>query len=219
MSLDLEISNILGRGRASAPLSIGEVREISASDLALFENRQAVPASDPIKKISERHHMVAKMLARGAAPGEVARLTGYEPSRISVLKASPAMQELIALYREDLEAEFTPIIETLVGVSKDALNLIRERMEEEGDKIPLPRSDLHVRNGSRPDRPSASERRQHEHQCQPRRPPRSRPTPRSRSRTGHHRSRNHRGLLRWRRSLAQRTSTIHSPGKPLPRQT
>jgi hypothetical protein len=137
MSLDLEISNILGRGRASAPLSIGEVREISASDLALFENRQAVPASDPIKKISERHHMVAKMLARGAAPGEVARLTGYEPSRISVLKASPAMQELIALYREDLEAEFTPIIETLVGVSKDALNLIRERMEEEGDKIPL----------------------------------------------------------------------------------
>jgi predicted RNase H-like HicB family nuclease len=47
------------------------------------------------------------------------------------------MQELIALYREDLEAEFTPIIETLVGVSKDALNLIRERMEEEGDKIPL----------------------------------------------------------------------------------
>jgi hypothetical protein len=107
------------------------------ADFALFENRQAIPATDPIKKIGERHHMVAKMLARGAAPGEVARLTGYEPSRISVLKASPAMQELIALYREDLEAEFTPIIETLVGVSKDALNLIRERMEEEGDKIPL----------------------------------------------------------------------------------
>jgi hypothetical protein len=136
MSLDLEVSNILGRGRASAALSVGEVRDMTESDVALFANRRAVPA-DPIKKIGERHHMVAKMLARGAAPGEVARVTGYDPSRISVLKASPAMQELINLYREDLEAEFAPIIESLVGVSKDAINLIRERLEDEGDKIPI----------------------------------------------------------------------------------
>lgn len=137
MSLELEISNILGRGRSSAPLSIGEVRDMSESDIELFENRAAVPVTEPIKKIGERHHMVAKMLARGAAPGEVARLTGYDPSRISVLKSSPAMQELINLYREDLEAEFTPIVETLIGVSKDALNRIRERLEEEGEKIPI----------------------------------------------------------------------------------
>jgi len=136
MSLDVEISNILGRGRQSSPVEILGVREIEASDLALFENREAVPV-EPIKRISERHHMVARMLARGAAPGEIARLTGYDPSRISVLQQSPAMQELIALYRTSIDEEFAPIIESLAGMSKDAIGRIRERLEEEGDKLPV----------------------------------------------------------------------------------
>lgn len=134
MSLELDITNALGRGRPSKPLAVEEVRELVPADLAMFEATQGT-TPDPIKRISERHHMVARLLAAGTKPGEVSIITGLSLSRISILQNSPAMKDLIAIYRNEVEAEFAPVFENLAGMSQDAIGLIREKIEDEPESF------------------------------------------------------------------------------------
>lgn len=54
-----------------------------------------------IARISDTHHIIARLIVSGLSLAEIAEETGYSISRISVIKAAPAMQELIAKYRAD----------------------------------------------------------------------------------------------------------------------
>lgn len=139
MSLDVEISEIMRRGRKAADLRLGDSRPMVPEDLALLDSRESIEA-EPIKRITSRHHMVARLLAGGMPPGEVALATNYSASRISILQQSPAMKELIALYSEEVEAEFAPILESLVSLGKDAISLLQERLEEDPESLSV--SDL-----------------------------------------------------------------------------
>lgn len=55
--------------------------------------------------IKERHHTVARMFAVGQTRNVIAALTGYTPERIGQLYHDPAMQELIAQYRNSPEIQ------------------------------------------------------------------------------------------------------------------
>ena len=70
-------------------------------------------------RIRDSHHRVARMAASGVRNTEIAHRTGYTVCRVSQLLVSPAMQDLVAKYRERITDEWAADI-------KDDYNLGRE---------------------------------------------------------------------------------------------
>lgn len=132
--LDLEIEKLTGRGRRTAPLEFFVARPLRGADLALL----AVPATIqpvPIKRLSERHHGLARLLAAGVAPSEAAAVMGYELSRVSILQGDPAFEELVSFYRGKVDGEFAETMGQLAGMSKDIIIELRNRLEDEPEKF------------------------------------------------------------------------------------
>lgn len=117
-------------GRAAKPLTAVQVREIDETDIVLLgEEKGSRPA--PLKRLSERHHALARCLSSGMEPGAAAVTCGYAPSRVSILQADPAFQELLAFYRQDVNARYLDMHGVLAGLSVDAAMELRERLEED----------------------------------------------------------------------------------------
>lgn len=54
-----------------------------------------------LQNLKDSHHIIARLIVSGLTLAEVAAETGYTIARISVLRKSPSMEELIARYRGD----------------------------------------------------------------------------------------------------------------------
>jgi len=89
------IWRMLGRGRKSIRPAIGQVRELTREELG-----QPRAKATPIQKFRDSHHRMARLFASGLRVGEVAELTGYSVSRVSLFHSSPAFQDLIAEKRK-----------------------------------------------------------------------------------------------------------------------
>ena len=59
-----------------------------------------------LKKLRDSHHVIARLIVSGLSNREVAQRAGYSETRVSIIKQSPAMQELIARYRADDDASW-----------------------------------------------------------------------------------------------------------------
>ena len=102
------------------------VRELSAHEAGF-----AQPGSkSALKRISERHHALARSLAAGLTNTECSIVTGYAPGTITLLKRDPAFIELIHGYRQLKADVVRDLGQRLVGVATDALDVIRDRLEE-----------------------------------------------------------------------------------------
>lgn len=84
-------------GRVAQRPTIESVSELTQEDL---DTVQRGNSTNPIKNLRDSHHLVARLFSMGLRPGQVAEETGYSLQRIGTLKADPAMDELIAYYRE-----------------------------------------------------------------------------------------------------------------------
>lgn len=133
--LGLNIVNLAGPGRPAKPLEAEIVRPLEIADLELAAVTERRSAPPPLKRITDRHHALARLLAAGTPEGEAALILNYDPSRISILKNSPAFQELLALYRAEVDREFATTLDHMAGLSRDALLELRERLEEDPDKF------------------------------------------------------------------------------------
>ena len=134
MNLNLDIAAITRPGRRPAALSAEVVRPLTEADLEILATeRQIEPV--PLAKIGERHHALARALASGLSEGEAAALVGYDRSRVSILKGSPAFRELLDLYRDSADAQFAEMHATLAGLSKDAALELRRRLEEDPEEL------------------------------------------------------------------------------------
>src|SRR5262245_48636759 len=91
---------MLGRGRRAERPAIGQVRELTREEVSGMKRGRV----DPIKRFRDSHHRMARLFASGLRVNEVATLTGYSISRVSLFHTSPAFQELIAEKRK-LEEE------------------------------------------------------------------------------------------------------------------
>lgn len=133
MDLDLDITPRT-RGRAPAQISATFVRELEEADVALLaaERGSKAPA---LKRISDRHHALARALASGMGEGEAAIVCGYDISRISILKSDPAFRELLAFYREEKDRAFRSVQDKLAGIAGDALDELQTRLEDEPEKL------------------------------------------------------------------------------------
>lgn len=141
LELDIEELNdsVLGlvrRGRPKAQITYSVVREIRASDLALIASSEGLPnAGGSVKRLTDRHHGLARLLASGVPPGEAGAIMGYEGPRVSVLQSDPAFQELVALYRERVDEAFVSTMDQLSGMNRDVILELRERLESDPAKF------------------------------------------------------------------------------------
>ncbi len=98
-------------------------------------------AGGQVKRIRERHHIVARMFANGMSIAEVAAQTGWTENHLRLLvNQTPAFQELIAHYqREDagrkaVLEEYTELLRKRLLMSEQ---LLHDRLNEEGDDISI----------------------------------------------------------------------------------
>lgn len=123
------------RGRAAKALSMESVRELTEADLAMLASEKGVVAP-AVVRIRDRHHALARVLAQGMTPAEASLVTGYDVSRISILRADPTFKGLVEQYAKiegGLQADF---IERATTLSLTAVNNLQEMLED--DQSPLP---------------------------------------------------------------------------------
>ena len=113
------------------PASFG--RELEPQDLALLESVPATRLTSltSIQKLKHSHHLVARLVARGARPAEISLKSGYSISRISELRNVPAFKELVEFYRHQVQETFADVNERIALVSLDYLEELQRRIDEE----------------------------------------------------------------------------------------
>lgn len=136
--MDLNLQTVRTNGRASKQLVTSIGRNLTSEDIAKLSVERGVQKPIPsVKRLSDRHKNLARLLAAGKPEWEAALICGYTGSYVSILKTDPAFQELLKIYREDNDIIFRTAAELIAGMSVDALELLAERLEGETDKISL----------------------------------------------------------------------------------
>lgn len=124
----------IGQIRKSRP--VVEVRPITKEDLPRLMGPRDRSQSMP-QKLKESHHTVARFLATGLDNSQVAALTGYSANRVGQLQAAPAMQELIAHYRAQVDASWLANTDAYYDLASrnmlKAERLVADRLEEAED--------------------------------------------------------------------------------------
>ena len=116
--------------RAYAKVEVLGVRELTLADA----EASSLPAEKApvIKRLSERHHALARVLATGQiTDGQAAIITGFHHTRVSILRGDPTFQELITFYQAELATFYDTVHEGLSALSKDAVEELRVRLEED----------------------------------------------------------------------------------------
>lgn len=132
---ELDISMVpRTRGRAARPLYVEFLRDLTPADIALLASERGIVAK-PVQRLRDRHHSLARCLAQGMSNNEACAVTGYDPSRISILMGDPAFKDLLAHYRkieDSLMGEFTDRATTL---TLTAMNELQDRLEDKPEDI------------------------------------------------------------------------------------
>lgn len=128
MNLETEIFRT--KGRAAVPVVAEVVRELERTDMVLLATEKG-SAPSAIKRLTERHHALARNIANGMAPGEAALVQGYSASRVSILQNDPAFKELLSFYREDAARPYRDLHNRLSGIALDATEELAARLEED----------------------------------------------------------------------------------------
>ena len=102
-------------GPTESPIPIGEPRALVATDLERLKEPRFVAASP--QKLRESHHMIARLAAAGLRPFEIEARTSYSRARIVTLLQSPAMDELVALYRNKVDERFVDGVEVFAKLA------------------------------------------------------------------------------------------------------
>lgn len=136
MELDIDIAGLGLRtsGRASKPLSFSHSRDLGPDDLERLEEPRGSTAPS-IKKLRERHHALARLLAAGVAPSEASLMCNYSMSRISILLSDPSFKELLTLYREGAKERYFDGHQAMAELHLDSIEELRERLEEEPESF------------------------------------------------------------------------------------
>lgn len=133
--MDLALDIFQASGRKAKPASAVVLRPLERADLEMRAAAEVGVKPSAVKRISERHHAVARSLALGMPEAQVAAATGYSLSRISILKADPSFQELMKFYRESAGETFADMQQKLAGITSTALDILADRLEDEPEKF------------------------------------------------------------------------------------
>jgi hypothetical protein len=137
--VNLDLETILPRrtGRQAAVLTAQVLRPAEIADLDNLADTvdDASAKQGLIKRLTDRHHALARAIAQGIPKGEAGAMCGYNNSRVSVLMSDPTFKELVDFYRSQQDKIFRGVAEKLSGIASDALDVLEERLEESPQEI------------------------------------------------------------------------------------
>lgn len=133
-NLNLEGLGLRISGRASSPLTHSINRELTEEDFELLSAPRQSEAP-PIKKLRERHHALARILASGVSHSEASLICNYSISRISILLDDPSFKELIHLYRETTAEKYFDGHKAMAELHLDSIEELRERLEDDPENF------------------------------------------------------------------------------------
>lgn len=123
-------------GRRQAPeLVIEIVRPLTEEDLPRLISPDPVNSKPiPIQALRASHHQLAQLLSQGRPDSEISLITGYSPSRISILKSDPTFKELMASYQNIREQVFVDTLERMKILGLSTLDELQERLENAAER-------------------------------------------------------------------------------------
>lgn len=127
----------------AVPCFTGEPHDLSRDDLARLAEGKRTVISTPMK-LRNSHHMIARLAAAGLSNIDIGTRVGYTRERVGQLLASPAMEELIARYRDKIDEKFLNNVDTymelatanMVAAERHIADRI-DALDEEGELMPL----------------------------------------------------------------------------------
>lgn len=126
------------RGRKAQPLEISFRRELNEADVqALWDVPEGGLESTtrPLVKLRYQHHYLARLLAEGRSGADCALYTGYDPSRISILKQDPAFSELITYYKTQVDEVYVNVHERLAALGLNSAEELMDRLDVQPEKF------------------------------------------------------------------------------------
>lgn len=105
---------------------------VEPADIQALLTRPQPPAGTDVgdlKRIRERHHSIARMVAQGMTQRMVSTIVQMTEARISTLLKAPAMQELVAYYRSQHSAAQDVIAERLRTVALTSIEELSAKLE------------------------------------------------------------------------------------------
>lgn len=121
--------------RAKKDTSAVLLGEISDEEFKLLDQERGIQAP-AIKSLRIAHHRLAQVLASGATEMEASRICGLSPSRISILKADPTFQQLLASAMNRKDELFGDVLGQFKDMLLDGLQEIRQRLMDAPETIP-----------------------------------------------------------------------------------
>lgn len=91
---------------------------------------QEVDDPSDLKRIREKHHAVARLIAGGMTQRLVGAITSYSESYLSVLLRNPAMIELVDMYRIKNGAAMEVITHNLRTVGNKATEKLNDKLDK-----------------------------------------------------------------------------------------
>lgn len=122
------------RGRGTKTDAVEVVRDLTPDDIMMtLVERGTKPV--PLNKLRDRHHALARALAAGMPDYEAALTTGYDASRISVLKADPTFGELVEFYKASVADAYVGMHDRMASLGRDAVDTLQSRLEDDPDSL------------------------------------------------------------------------------------
>jgi hypothetical protein len=93
-----------------------------------MENKSAT-GSARLAQVRPWHRAMARMVAAGARPGEIAESFGYSPCQISIIIGSPLFQAEVSRLESQADAEAISVRQDLQIMSTRAIEVLDEALE------------------------------------------------------------------------------------------
>lgn len=118
--------------------TIEYLRDLTPADLEALRSPVVKGVGTPaIKQLRTSHHNLARLLAEGKKNAEVSAITGYSPSRISILQNDPSFRDLISYYKTQVQQQYLDAHSRLAVLGLDCAAELQRRLDEEPDKFTI----------------------------------------------------------------------------------
>lgn len=121
------------RGKQSIEFTAEFSRELTVEDLK--QPVVGVQTPQPLNKLRDSHHALARTLATGISEHEASLVTGYSASRISILKNDPQFQQLMEFYRQSGTELAVDMRSRMFNLGIDAIEELHERLHTRPDDM------------------------------------------------------------------------------------
>lgn len=113
---------------------------LTPEDAAMLHQLEAQPR--PIDRVRQKHHLLARYIAKGYGLGEAALLAGYGTGTARQLELDPTFQELVRYYSLELEPFKEQMVVKLQAISMEAADEILDRLDDHELRTKMPTKQL-----------------------------------------------------------------------------